>query len=48
MIGCSALVISRKFTHYAVGGLFGVVIAQGFGYGLMFDLVSIFFVRTCA
>lgn len=44
MISCSTLVISRKYTHYAVGGLIGVVVMQALGYGLIFDLN--FFLRN--
>lgn len=35
---CSALVIARKRTEYAVAGLLAVVVTQGIGYGLIFDL----------
>ncbi|EPS25411.1 hypothetical protein PDE_00344 [Penicillium oxalicum 114-2] len=41
---CSFLVIARKRTEYAVAGLLGVVITQGLGYGLIFDLN--FFLRN--
>ncbi len=41
---CSTLVIIRKHSEYAVGGLIGVVIAQALGYGLIFDLN--FFLRN--
>ncbi|KAJ5577033.1 hypothetical protein N7535_003959 [Penicillium sp. DV-2018c] len=44
MIVCSTLVITRKRTEYAVAGLLGVVITQGLGYGLIFDLN--FFLRN--
>merc|ERR1712098_1020460 len=38
MVSCSSLVIARKYSDYAVGGLIGVVITQALGYGLIFDL----------
>lgn len=41
---CSVLVIARKRTEYAVAGLLAVVITQGLGYGLIFDLN--FFLRN--
>lgn len=41
---CSFLVIARKRTEYAVAGLLAVVITQGLGYGLIFDLN--FFLRN--
>ncbi|KAK4240020.1 SURF4 family-domain-containing protein [Achaetomium macrosporum] len=44
MATCSALVIVRKHSEYAVGGLIGVVITQALGYGLIFDLN--FFLRN--
>ena len=44
MIACSALVIARRCSEYAVGGLIGVVVTQAFGYGLIFDLN--FFLRN--
>ena len=44
MIVCSTLVITRKRTEFAVAGLLGVVITQGLGYGLIFDLN--FFLRN--
>ena len=44
MIACSVLVVARKYTPYAVGGLIGVVITQALGYGLIFDLN--FFLRN--
>ncbi|ORY05034.1 SURF4-domain-containing protein [Basidiobolus meristosporus CBS 931.73] len=40
----SAMVIMRKRTEYAVGGLFGVVVSQTVGYGLFFDFN--FFLRN--
>ena len=36
--------MSKKYTEYAVAGLLSVVIIQGFGYGLIFDLN--FFLRN--
>ena len=44
MVSCSVLVIIRKHSVYAVGGLIGVVITQALGYGLLFDLN--FFLRN--
>ncbi|CAK7224137.1 ER-derived vesicles protein erv29 [Sporothrix curviconia] len=44
MLSCSALVIARRYSVYAVGGLIGVVVSQAFGYGLIFDLN--FFLRN--
>ena len=44
MLVASGAVITQRFTEYAVGGLLGVVIIQGFGYGLIFDLN--FFLRN--
>ncbi|KAF2761673.1 SURF4-domain-containing protein [Pseudovirgaria hyperparasitica] len=44
MTSCSILIIGRKYSEYAVGGLIGVVILQGIGYGLVFDLN--FFLRN--
>ncbi|KNG80320.1 COPII-coated vesicle protein SurF4/Erv29 [Aspergillus nomiae NRRL 13137] len=41
---CSFLVIARKHTEIAVAGLLGVVVTQGLGYGLIFDLN--FFLRN--
>lgn len=41
---CSGLVIARKRTEYAVAGLLAVIIVQGLGYGLIFDLN--FFLRN--
>ncbi|KAF9482701.1 SURF4-domain-containing protein [Pholiota conissans] len=43
LIGSGAVIL-KKHTEYAVGGLLGVVIVQGFGYGLIFDLN--FFLRN--
>ncbi|ORY66250.1 SURF4 family-domain-containing protein [Pseudomassariella vexata] len=44
MVACATLVIIRKYSDYAVGGLMGVVVVQAFGYGLIFDLN--FFLRN--
>ena len=44
MISCSLLIIIRKYSEYAVGGLLGVVVTQALGYGLIFDLN--FFLRN--
>jgi uncharacterized membrane protein YphA (DoxX/SURF4 family) len=44
MTVCSIMIIARKQSDYAVGGLIGVVILQGIGYGLVFDLN--FFLRN--
>jgi uncharacterized membrane protein YphA (DoxX/SURF4 family) len=44
MTACSFMVIARKHSDYGVGGLIGVVILQGIGYGLVFDLN--FFLRN--
>ena len=44
MLSASSSVIMRRYTEYAVLGLLGVVLLQGFGYGLIFDLT--FFLRN--
>jgi len=44
MLGGSGMVITKRYTEYAVAGLLSVVIIQGFGYGLIFDLN--FFLRN--
>ena len=44
MVTCSTLVLVRKHSDYAVGGLLAVVITQALGYGLIFDLN--FFLRN--
>ncbi|KAK3822325.1 MAG: SURF4 family-domain-containing protein [Linnemannia gamsii] len=44
MLSCSTLVIARKHTEYAAGALFGVVVTQALGYGLIFD--ASFFLRN--
>lgn len=40
----SVLIIARKYSEYAVGGLIGVVVTQALGYGLIFDIN--FFLRN--
>lgn len=44
MLISSTLVIARKHSDFAVGGLLGVVVTQAIGYGLIFDLN--FFLRN--
>lgn len=44
MLTGSSAVILKRHTEYAVAGLLSVVIIQGFGYGLIFDLN--FFLRN--
>ncbi|PVU98542.1 hypothetical protein BB559_001489 [Furculomyces boomerangus] len=44
MLVCSWLSISKKYTEYAVAGLFSIVIGQSFAYGLIFDFS--FFMRS--
>ncbi|KAF9529977.1 SURF4 family-domain-containing protein [Crepidotus variabilis] len=44
MLVGSGAVITKKYTEFAVGGLLSVVVIQGFGYGLIFDLN--FFLRN--
>ncbi|KAI0065241.1 SURF4-domain-containing protein [Artomyces pyxidatus] len=44
MLVGSGAVVTKRHTEYAVAGLLGVVIIQGFGYGLIFDLN--FFLRN--
>ena len=44
MLSCSTLVIIRKYSDHAVGGLIAVVVTQALGYGLIFDLN--FFLRN--
>lgn len=44
MLACSFFVIKRQHAVYSVGGLFAVVVIQGFGYGLISDLN--FFLRN--
>ncbi|KAI8610027.1 SURF4 family-domain-containing protein [Chytriomyces sp. MP71] len=42
MVSCSLLAIAKKHTLYAVAGLGSVVLAQGFGYGLVFESSFLF------
>uniref|UniRef100_A0A0W0FWG5 Putative Surf4 n=1 Tax=Moniliophthora roreri TaxID=221103 RepID=A0A0W0FWG5_MONRR len=44
MLAGSAAVILKRYSEYAVAGLLAVVVIQGFGYGLIFDLT--FFLRN--
>ncbi|KAI5455240.1 ER-derived vesicles protein erv29 [Naganishia albida] len=44
MVGGSYGVISKRFPEYSVGALLAVVVAQGLGYGLIFDMS--FFLRN--
>ena len=44
MFAASFAILLKRYSEYAVGGLFGVVILQGIGYGLIFDLI--FFLRN--
>lgn len=44
MLVASTTVIMKRYTEYAVIGLLSVVVIQGFGYGLIFDLT--FFLRN--
>ncbi|KAI9179003.1 ER-derived vesicles protein erv29 [Blastocladiella emersonii ATCC 22665] len=44
MLVCSTMAIARKRTNLAVAGLFGVIVSQSIGYGLLFDFS--FFVRN--
>ncbi|KAF4549406.1 SURF4-like protein 2 [Elsinoe fawcettii] len=44
MTSSSLLIILRRYSEYAVAGLFGVVVTQALGYGLIFDLN--FFLRN--
>lgn len=44
MLAGSICVIARRYQEYAVYGLLAVVVAQAFGYGLIFDLS--FFLRN--
>ncbi|KAF9174899.1 hypothetical protein BGX21_006840 [Mortierella sp. AD011] len=44
MLSCSIMVIARKHTEYAAAALFGVVVTQALGYGLIFD--ASFFLRN--
>lgn len=44
MLVASGAVILKKYSEHAVAGLLAVVVIQGFGYGLIFDLT--FFLRN--
>lgn len=44
MLVASGAVVAKRYTEYAVAGLLTVVIVQGFGYGLIFDMT--FFLRN--
>jgi len=44
MLVASGAVVAKRHTEYAVAGLLTVVIVQGFGYGLIFDMT--FFLRN--
>lgn len=44
MLAGSGAVVTKRHTEFAVGGLLSVVVLQGFGYGLIFDLT--FFLRN--
>jgi ER-derived vesicles protein len=44
MLIASGAVILKRYTEFAVGGLLSVVVIQGFGYGLIFDMD--FFLRN--
>lgn len=44
MVASSVLVIARRYSEYAVGGLLAVVVTQALGYGLIFDIN--FFLRN--
>ncbi|BGP19613.1 hypothetical protein JCM10213_000208 [Rhodosporidiobolus nylandii] len=44
MLSCSLSIIAKRHPEYATFGLLSVVLAQGFGYGLIFDLT--FFLRN--
>ncbi|EKM75623.1 hypothetical protein AGABI1DRAFT_87677 [Agaricus bisporus var. burnettii JB137-S8] len=44
MLAGSFGVVSKRYTEYSVAGLLGVVVIQGFGYGLIFDMN--FFLRN--
>ncbi|KXS18172.1 SURF4-domain-containing protein [Gonapodya prolifera JEL478] len=37
MLVCSALAVMKRHSELAVGGLFGVIVAQSLGYGLILD-----------
>lgn len=44
MAGASGAIILKRHSEIAVGSLFGVILLQGFGYGLIFDIN--FFLRN--
>lgn len=44
MLGASASIIMKRYSEIAVGSLLGVILVQGFGYGLIFDIN--FFLRN--
>lgn len=44
MLGASGAIIAKRYSEIAVGSLLGVIILQGFGYGLIFDIN--FFLRN--
>jgi type IV secretory pathway VirB2 component (pilin) len=44
MIVGSGVVVMKRHTEYGVAGLLAVVVIQGFGYGLIFDMT--FFLRN--
>lgn len=44
MLACSGLVIAKRYPEASIGGLLAVVLIQGFGYGLIFDVN--FFLRN--
>lgn len=44
MTAAATAVIARRYPEISVGALFGVVVVQGFGYGLIFDIN--FFLRN--
>lgn len=44
MLGASGAIVAKRYPEIAVGSLFGVIILQGFGYGLIFDIN--FFLRN--
>jgi hypothetical protein len=44
MLVASGAVVFKKYTEHAVIGLLSVVVIQGFGYGLIFDIN--FFLRN--
>ncbi len=44
MLIASGAIVAQRYPEIAVGGLLSVVVIQGFGYGLIFDLN--FFLRN--